>query len=71
MPLIDVVSDASVVLKWFHEEGEEEAGPSLALLERHRDRQVSLVVLDLTAYEIGDALLRGRLRLPADHVTPY
>lgn len=66
MPQIDVVSDASVALKWFHEEGEEEAGPSRALLERHRDRKVALVVLDQTAYEIGNALIRGRLRLSAD-----
>ena len=35
MPTIDVVSDASVALKWFHAEGEEEVEASRALLERY------------------------------------
>lgn len=64
MPATEVVSDASVVLKWFHAEAEEEVGPSRALLVAHRDGGISLIVLDLTAYEVGNALLRGRASLP-------
>lgn len=60
MAAIDVVSDASVALKWFHAEGEEETEPSRALVGAHQERVVALFVLDLTAYEIGNALLRGR-----------
>lgn len=60
MPAIDVVSDANVALKWFHAEGEEEVAQARALLDAHKARTVALSVLDLTAYEVGNALLRGR-----------
>lgn len=68
MPAIDVVSDANVALKWFHAEGEEEVEPARALLAGQRDRTVSLSVLDLTPYELGNALLRGRLGVDAERV---
>jgi predicted nucleic acid-binding protein len=58
-PAADVLCDASVVLKWFHSEGEEEVEASRALLDLHRSHAMALSVLDLTAYEVGDALLRG------------
>jgi predicted nucleic acid-binding protein len=60
MPATDVVSDANVALKWFHREGEEEVDAARLLLDRHRGQEVLLHVLDLTFYEIGNALLRGR-----------
>ncbi len=60
MPAISVVSDANVVLKWFHSEGEDEVGPACALLDAHKERIVALSVLDLTVYEVGNALMRGR-----------
>ena len=63
---IDVVSDANVALKWFHADGEEEVEPARALVEAHKARAVALVVLDLTAYEIGNALLRGRAKASAE-----
>jgi predicted nucleic acid-binding protein len=68
MPAIDVVSDASVVIKWFHAEGEEEVEPARALLEHYARQAIRLVVLDLTPYEVGNALLRGRARVAADRV---
>lgn len=68
MPAIDVVSDASVVLKWFHAEGEEEVEPARALLEHYGRRTIGLQILDLTPYEVGNALLRGRARVAADRV---
>jgi predicted nucleic acid-binding protein len=58
--MIDVVSDASVALKWFHAEGEQEVEASRAIVELYGQRMISLSVLDLTRYEIGNALLRGR-----------
>jgi predicted nucleic acid-binding protein len=67
-PAQDVVSDASVALKWFHAEGEQEVEPARALLAAHRDRKVALRMLDLTPYEVGNALLRGRPRLQAERV---
>jgi predicted nucleic acid-binding protein len=69
MSATDVVADASVVLKWFHAEGEEEVAESRALVDHHRRRAISVSVIDLTAYEIGNALLRGRLRLSAERVS--
>jgi predicted nucleic acid-binding protein len=58
-PVVEVICDASVVLKWFHAEGEAEVEESRALLDLHRSRTVALSVLDLTAYEVGNALVRG------------
>jgi predicted nucleic acid-binding protein len=68
MPVIDVVSDASVALKWFHAEGEEEVAEARALLDAHRARAVALIVLDLTTYEVGNALMRGRAAASAEQV---
>jgi predicted nucleic acid-binding protein len=68
MPTTDVVSDASVALKWFHDEGEEEVASARALLDHHRRRAIALFVLDLTAYEVGNALMRGRLAVNAERV---
>jgi predicted nucleic acid-binding protein len=68
MPVIDVVSDANVALKWFHAEGEEEVEEARALLDAHKERTVALSVLDLTAYEVGNALMRGRAAVGADRV---
>ena len=68
MPAIDVVSDASVALKWFHAEGEEEVPQARALIAAHQARTVALLVLDLTAYEGGNALMRGRAKATAAQV---
>lgn len=66
--VIDVVSDANIALKWFHAEGEQEVEPARALLAAQRDRTIALHVLDLTHYELGNALLRGRPGVPAERV---
>jgi len=68
MPTIDVVSDASVALKWFHAEGEEEVEPARALLDHYRSQRIGLHVLNLTPYEVGNALLRGRAKVDAHRV---
>lgn len=56
--------DTSVVLKWFHEEGESEVPQARDLLQAHREGRERLLVLDLAAYELGNVLLRP-LGLPA------
>jgi hypothetical protein len=61
MPPTVVVSDASVALKWFHERGEEGVRPARALLDAYADERIALVVLDLTTYEVGNALPREAL----------
>jgi predicted nucleic acid-binding protein len=66
MPVISVVSDANIVLKWFHAKGEEEVEPARALLDAHKERTVALSVLDLTAYEVGNALMGGRVGASAE-----
>jgi predicted nucleic acid-binding protein len=68
MPVIDVVNDASVAVKWFHAEGEEEVTEARALLDAHKERAAALSVLDLTAYEVGNALMRGRAAASAAQV---
>lgn len=66
MPAMSVVSDANIVLKWFHAEGEEEVEAARILLDAHKERAVALSVLDLTAYEVGNALIRGRAGASAE-----
>jgi predicted nucleic acid-binding protein len=68
MPPTVVVSDASVVVKWFHETGEEDVGPARALLDAYADERIALLVLDLTMYEVGNALLRGPAAASPDAV---
>ena len=68
MPPTVVVSDASVALKWFHELGEGEVEASRALIDAAVDEQIRVLVLDLTRYEIGNALLKGRAGASAESV---
>jgi predicted nucleic acid-binding protein len=68
MPAIDVVSDASVAVKWFHDEDEEEVEAARGLLDAYASQVIALRVLDLTPYEVGNALLRGRAGSRADRV---
>jgi predicted nucleic acid-binding protein len=65
MPAIEIVTDANIALKWFHERGEEDIESARELLGHHRERRVVLHVLDLTFYEIGNALLRGAAQASA------
>lgn len=56
--------DTSVLVKWFHEQGEHEVAEARALLAAHRAGAEDLLVLDLGAYELANVLLRP-LRTPA------
>jgi len=68
MPARDVLADANVVLKWFHEQDEEDVDAARALLDQHRGRAIRVRMLDLTPYEVGNALMRCRARLAAAQV---
>jgi len=57
---IDVLCDTSVVLEWFHSEGEAGVDDARAVLTAYRDGTIGVILLDLTLYELGNALLRGR-----------
>jgi len=54
-----VVVDTSVLLKWFHTDGESEVPQAQAVLSAHRAELLTAYVLDLTVYELGNILLRG------------
>jgi predicted nucleic acid-binding protein len=69
MPTIDVVADANIALKWFHQAGEGNLQAAVDLLDQHRARRVLVHVLDLTFYEIGNALMRGHARATAAQAT--
>lgn len=62
-----VVADTSVVVKWFHGHGESEVAESRAVLDAHRSDALSVHVLDLTLYELGNILVRS-LKWPATAV---
>jgi predicted nucleic acid-binding protein len=64
-PVTDVICDASVVLKWFHTEGEADVEPARALLATHLEGRISAAIPDLTRYEIGNVLV-GALGWAAD-----
>jgi len=62
-----VLVDTSVVLKWFHEEGESDLAEARALLAAHRAERITAYLLDLSLYEVGNVLVRS-LRWPAAEV---
>ncbi len=54
-----VLLDTSVVLKWFHEEGEAEVDEARALLAAHESGRIAAYLLDLSLYELGNVLVRS------------
>jgi predicted nucleic acid-binding protein len=63
-----VFVDTSVLITWFHAEGEHEVEAARALLAAHTEGVVEARVLDLAVYELGNVLTRS-LRWPPDQVT--
>jgi predicted nucleic acid-binding protein len=51
--------DTSVIIKWFHAEGESEVVEARALREATRRGDVEARVIDLALYEMGNVLLRS------------
>jgi len=56
-----------VVVNWFRSEQEEDFEPARALLDARQSGRLSLRVLDLTYYELGNVLARPG-RLPAEEI---
>ena len=57
-----VVADASVAVQWFRDADETDPEAARLLVEAYAAGRIQLLVLDLTKYEVGNALLRGRAR---------
>jgi len=57
--------DTSVLIKWFHAEGESEISESRALRRAHLSGDVEAHVLDLAFYEVGNVLVRALRWEPA------
>ncbi|MDA8185026.1 MAG: type II toxin-antitoxin system VapC family toxin [Actinomycetota bacterium] len=51
--------DTSVLIKWFHSEGESQVTEARALREAARRGEVETRVIDLALYEMGNVLLRS------------
>jgi predicted nucleic acid-binding protein len=51
--------DTSVLIKWFHSEGEGELPEARALRSAHIAGELDAHVLDLAMYEIGNVLIRA------------
>jgi predicted nucleic acid-binding protein len=51
--------DTSVLIKWFHAEGEAELDEARILRSAHVNRDLDAHVIDLALYEMGSVLLRA------------
>jgi len=51
--------DTSVLLKWFHTEGESELAEARSLRDATTDGEVQARIIDLALYEMGNVLLRA------------
>jgi predicted nucleic acid-binding protein len=51
--------DTSVLIKWFHDEGESELGEARAIRDAHVSGDLDVHVLDLAIYEVGNVLTRA------------
>lgn len=51
--------DTSVLIKWFHGDGESELEQARALRTAHFTDELDAHMLDLAAYEVGDVLARA------------
>ena len=59
--------DTSVLIKWFHSDGESELEEARALRTAHVNGELDIHMLDLASYEVGNVLARV-LRWPAADV---
>jgi len=51
--------DTSVLIKWFHSDGEGELEQSRALRSAHVAGELDVHMLDLASYEVGNVLTRA------------
>jgi predicted nucleic acid-binding protein len=57
--MIHLLVDTSVLIKWFHAEGEAELAEARALRSAHVSGSLEAHVIDLVMYEFGNVLLRA------------
>jgi len=55
----ELLFDTSVLLKWFHREGEDEIEQAEWHLQAHRQGAVHAHILDLGVYELGNIVVRA------------
>lgn len=65
--MTSLLVDTSVLIKWFHAEGESELAEARAIRDSHVRGDLDAHVLDLAVYEVGNVLARA-LRWEADDV---
>jgi predicted nucleic acid-binding protein len=59
--------DTSVLIKWFHDEGETELASARAIRDAHVRGDLTAHILDLAIFDVGNVLVRA-LRWPATDV---
>lgn len=57
--MTSLLVDTSVLIKWFHSEGESELEAARAIRDAHVRGDVDAHVLDLATYEVGNVLARA------------
>ena len=55
----ELLLDTSVLLKWFHRDGEDEVEQAEWHLQAHREGVVHAHILDLGIYELGNVMVRA------------
>lgn len=65
--MTSLLVDTSVLIKWFHSEGESELAEARAIRDSHVHGDLDAHVLDLAIYEVGNVLARA-LKWGADDV---
>ena len=54
-----LVVDTSVLIKWFHAEGEDDLEAARALRDAHASGDIDCFIVDLALYELGNVLVRS------------
>lgn len=64
--MIHLLVDTSVLIKWFHAEGEMELAEARALRSAHVSGGLEAHIIDLALYELGNVLVRALHWRPTD-----
>ncbi|MGL5929774.1 MAG: type II toxin-antitoxin system VapC family toxin [Dermatophilaceae bacterium] len=64
--MTQLLIDTSVIVKWFHSDGESEVSAARALRRAHLAGDVDAHMLDLAAYEVGKVLVRALCWEPSE-----
>lgn len=64
--MIHLLVDTSVLIKWFHAEGEADLPEARALRSAHASGNLEAHILDLALYEVGNVLVRALRWQPTD-----